>query len=165
MNLQDAEKLAKKLIQEHLGLYKWKFKWTFAKRSFGSCNVKRSTWSDAVCTIKLSRPLTELNDEARVTNTILHEIAHAIQYDQSGYMSHDYKWVEIAKSIGCDGERCYESENVNKPSSKYNLVCGTCGSETPKHRKPSRVKACGKCCREHNNGKFSMDYVLVLKEN
>jgi predicted SprT family Zn-dependent metalloprotease len=167
MNLQEAEKLAKELIKKHLGdsRHNWRFKWSHAKQTFGSCNINGSIWNGVNYIIKLSKPLTELNDVDRVTNTILHEIAHALQWDISGYMSHDAEWIRLAKSIGCDGERCYDGEVVNTPKSKYSLVCGTCGKTTPKHRKPKRMAACGKCCKAHNGGKFSHDYVLELKEN
>ena len=168
MNLAVAERLAKDLIKKHLGnsKNKWNFKWSHAKQSFGSCNVRRyGAFGDMICTIRISKHLVSINDEARVTNTILHEIAHALQWDKSGYMSHDYEWVSIAKSIGCDGEVYYTSEDVNQPQSKYSLVCGTCGYKAKAHRKPKRAKACGKCCKAHNNGKFSHDYVLELKAN
>lgn len=165
MNLLEAEKLAKELIKEHLGLYKWKFKWTHAKKSFGSCNVRRFRFADPICTIKLSKSLTELNDLARVKNTILHEIAHAIQWDKSGYMSHDYEWVKIAKSIGCDGERCYDGADVNTPKTKYTLSCGTCDNSRGFSRKPKKDRACGVCCKAHNNGKYSDKYKMILIEN
>jgi predicted SprT family Zn-dependent metalloprotease len=167
MDLIKAEELARQLIKEHLGDSKnrWNFKWTHAKRSFGSCNVsQRGAWGDLVCTIRLSKSLTKLNGEARVRNTILHEIAHALQFDKSGYMSHDFEWKRIAKSIGCDGERCF-GDDVNMPTSKYTLLCETCGNETPKHRIPKLSYACGKCCKQHNGGKFSTDYIMILKEN
>lgn len=168
MNLALAERLAKDLIQKHLGnsKNKWKFQWSHAKQSFGSCGIRRrGAWGDLVCTISLSKHLVGLNDEAQVTNTILHEIAHALQWDKSNYMSHDYEWQQIAKSIGCNGERCYTDKEVVTPQSKYSLVCGTCGYESKRHRKPKRLSACGDCCRTYNNGKFSHDYVLELKEN
>jgi predicted SprT family Zn-dependent metalloprotease len=166
MNLAVAERLAKDLIEKHLhtqdSTYRWEFKWAKGKRVFGTCRYGRRK------EIRLSKYLTELNDEARVTNTILHEIAHALDFLERGYSNHDYNWIRIAKSIGCDGKRCYSGDEVVKPKSKYVLVCPTesCDTEIPRHRKPKRDDtACAKCCKAYNNGRYSADYKLILKEN
>ena len=166
MNLLEAEKLAKELMAKHLprnGKFNWYFKWSHAKQTFGVCSSNRRTM---IGHIKLSKPLTELNDVTRVTNTILHEIAHAMDTEIRGHSNHDWHWVKVAKSIGCDGERCYRGEDVEQPQSKYTLSCGTCGKEAPKHRKPKRSGvACGKCCKTHNNGKYSDKYKMELIQN
>jgi len=65
-----ARILAVTLMQQH-GLVGWTFKFDHARRRFGCCNFTRRT-------ISLSRPLTFLNDDAEVRDTILHEIAHAL---------------------------------------------------------------------------------------
>ena len=162
MELIKAERIAKELIKKYLGNSKhyWSFHWAKGKRVFGTCRYSRFTHQ-----IRLSRHLTKLNEESRVINTILHEIAHALDYEERGFSNHDYNWVRIAKSIGCDGKRCYDSDKVNKPVSKYTLICGGCGSKVRKHRIPKYDLACSSCCKEHNNGEYSDDYKFEIIKN
>jgi hypothetical protein len=58
-------------MREHQLLPKWSFQFDSAKLAFGKCN-----FTDRV--ISLSRHLVELNNEAEVRDTVLHEIAHAL---------------------------------------------------------------------------------------
>ena len=96
-----------KLMRQH-GLITYTFKWDRAVRRFGSHNGQMQT-------ISLSRPLTlHETNKCRVKNTILHEIAHALDHKQRGYSNHDVNWKRIARSIGCSGERCSSSSGVDK---------------------------------------------------
>src|SRR4051812_49651304 len=70
MNLYEAQHLARDLMDRH-GLADWRFQFDHARRRFGSCRIRTRT-------ITLSRPLTLLNPEDQVRDTILHEIAHAL---------------------------------------------------------------------------------------
>ena len=140
MILKDAEILAKQLMQQH-GLTEigWRFEFDNAKRRFGVCNYTAKI-------IGLSRSLVELNDEARVRNTILHEIAHALTPGHG----HDRVWSRKAREIGSDGERCYKSQLVETPSAKYQAVCNTCGHTHKRHKTTnrSRILACGFCYKK-----------------
>ena len=166
MDIRKAEIMAMTLIEKHLSdaKFDWQFEFNNAKKTFGQC-VYGKKYGRPFHRIKLSKPLVALNDEEQVRDTILHEIAHALDVEQRGYSSHDYKWVSIARSIGCNGNRCYNVNDVEQPKSKYSLICNSCKREAPAYRKPKRKKACGVCCRKHNNGKYSEDYVLNLKQN
>lgn len=78
--------------------------------------------------IELSRKLVELNDEARVTRTILHEVAHALTEGHG----HDRVWKAKCLEIGGDGIARYSVIDTNIPqvakSSKlYTLKCEDCG--------------------------------------
>ena len=55
-------------------------------------------------------------DEAVKRNTVLHEIAHAIQHERQGYSEHDAAWRAICAEIGCDGKRL--NKNAVMPSRK-----------------------------------------------
>lgn len=159
MKLADAQTLALELMEKH-GLRKvksddpdnyWTFEFDNAKRRFGLCAYRQKT-------ISLSKHLTELNSVEQVTDTILHEIAHAL----AGPKAHHYsKWKYQAMSIGAKPNRCYNSE-VIQPPHKW---LGTCpnGHET-KRMKRMKV-ACSKCCNEFNHGRFSSDYMFVWTEN
>lgn len=142
----------------------YRFEFDTAKRRFGAC------WYVAK-KISLSMPLCKENldkIETRITNTMLHELAHAFSVQVYGIREgkgHGYNWKHIAKQIGCDAERCYNGESVNKPLSKYTLVCDSCNKETPKHKMVKRNFACGDCCNKHANGKFSDKYKLRLVVN
>lgn len=77
-------------------------------------------------------------------DTILHEIAHAIDYSIRGESNHDAHWVRIAKEIGCSGERCGTYKIVAKK--KYEANC-SCGNNYSRHRLTysSRYGSCGTC--------------------
>lgn len=149
MNVITAIQLAHELMNTH-GIYQrgWRFKFDNSKRRFGCCNHTHKI-------ISLSRELTILNSEARVKNTLLHEIAHALVGSGHG---HDHVWRAKAIEIGCDGERCYSSEHVNAAESKYKAVCQGCGREYRRHRKPKMNSSCGRCSGGRYNEKFKLTY-------
>ncbi len=70
MELHKASTLAINLMNNH-NLLGWNFEWNNRKSAFGLCSYSRKT-------IFLSKILTVQVDEEGVTNTILHEIAHAL---------------------------------------------------------------------------------------
>lgn len=181
MNLQEVEKLAKELIaktytfnaggQQHkvniaedLG---YRFEFDNARRRLGCCRYGRRV-------ISLSKPLCLNNLDklnGKLTDTILHEIAHALCVHVYGIhrgRGHGANWVSIATQIGCNGNRCYTNKEVKAVKSKYKLVCLTdgCGTEIPRHRKPRRDDtACAKCCKTYNNGKYTDKFKLKLVVN
>ena len=159
MKLQKIERIAREMMDEHF-LYDYKFKWMNSVRTFGNCNGHSKV-------IKLSIPLTkyETNNE-RIINTILHEIAHAIDYNTRGHSGHDATWRRIAKNIGCTGERCSSSSGVDKSKfMKWVVKCPSCDSTKYRARNTKRVSACGGCCKKHNNNVYSDEYKLVWTEN
>ena len=103
MNLIEAEKLAKDQIGKHLS--GWSFRWlkkVKRPRTAGSCDYRNKQ-------IELAPVFVELNAEARVLNTILHEIAHAILPPTCG---HNRIWQSKAREIGCDGKRRFKSCSI-----------------------------------------------------
>lgn len=148
MNRSDAAALARTLMNEH-GLTNWTFQYDRSKRRFGVCRHSSRT-------IGLSAVLVELNDEERVRNTILHEIAHAVVGASHG---HDRVWRAKAIEIGCDGKRCYDADAVKEPPAPWRGTCPGCGQEVQRHRLTEKAKggACARCCR----GKFDPRFVLV----
>jgi predicted SprT family Zn-dependent metalloprotease len=138
MNLLVAEKLALNLMKQHnLTNIGWRFEFDNAKRRFGCCNYRAKT-------ISLSRELVKLNDEPRVQNTILHEIAHALVGINHG---HDNVWKQKAIEIGCNGNRCYSIDDTNIVLGKYKAICPKCNHVRHKHRKPKTQSSCGVCSR------------------
>ena len=84
MKLSEAQRLAVSLMREHgLAQMGWTFGWDRARRRLGACHHDKRL-------ISLLVPLTiHDTDDARVRNTILHEIAHALVGAEHG---HDYVW-------------------------------------------------------------------------
>jgi predicted SprT family Zn-dependent metalloprotease len=103
--------------------------------------------------------LTELNGEAEVRDTLLHEIAHALAGPLAG---HGLAWRELALKVGATPKRCYGADEVQQPPGRYLLVCPSCQESTPRHRKPSKVYACHSCCDRYSQGRFSERYRLRL---
>src|SRR5436190_12975378 len=107
MELAQARQLAEDLMRLHKLSPKWSFKFDRSKVSFGKCHYGKKQ-------ISVSRYLVELNGEDEVRDTILHEIAHALAPRGAG---HGTAWRSVAKSIGCNGRRCYGAE-VARPAPK-----------------------------------------------
>ncbi len=164
MDLYSAQKLAEGLMDKYLSNkdHYWGFEFDNAVRRFGCCHYGgRKGYF-----ISLSRKLVAINDEPQVLDTILHEIAHAMDFEERGDTDHGPNWRRIAIEIGCNGERCYTSSEVKQPEMKYTTKCGNCGKTTGKMRKPRRSStACGSCCKKHNNGKYTDKYKLVYNQN
>lgn len=150
MNLNEAMRLANELMLKH-GLVDWRFKFDKARRRFGCCKYRYKT-------ITLSAPITELNGESEVRDTILHEIAHALV---GGGHGHDRVWKRKAVEIGCTGERCYNPEEISTPESKYIAICPSCNHVHKKHRKKRVRSSCGFC----SGGRFNEKYELKYKPN
>lgn len=95
MNLNDAQSLAVAKLHEHGLTPEWGFKFDRAAQRAGQCRYRDRT-------ITLSRFYVENNDEAEVTDTILHEIAHALV---GGGHGHDYTWKRKCLEIGGNARR------------------------------------------------------------
>lgn len=139
MNLYVARDLARALMKQH-GLHNWTFRFDHARRRFGSCQPGRKV-------ITLSKPLTFLNDEAQVRDTILHEIAHALTPGDG----HGARWKACCVRIGANPQRCYTDEDVvspPRPEAPYLIGCPTCGWWHDRHKLTNRTLVC-KICRNH----------------
>lgn len=132
MNLTDARELALDLMTRH-GLTKWRLTFDDAKTRAGVCRA-------ASREIGLSRPLISLYSPEQVTETILHEIAHALVGPRHG---HDAVWRATAVRIGCSGRRCVPEE-APRVDGAWHGVCRA-GHRTTAHRQPIRVKSCRDC--------------------
>lgn len=129
--------------------YTWK--WNNNKSRFG---VHKARWRNdflgnrtfTTKSIELSRYMFEHAEKTLEdwVDTILHEIAHGIDFAIRGTSNHDGHWVRVAKAIGCSGERC-GSHKVNA-TKKYEAVCG-CGTKYTRHKltHSTRYASCGRC--------------------
>lgn len=151
MDIFLASKIAKELMEKHgVTAMGYKFRFNNRRRAAGTCK-----WGYK--TIELSLPITTHANEADVTDTILHEIAHALAGADAG---HGWKWVQIARSIGCKGNRCFDERT--KPSTteayklvaKYKAVCVN-GHEHFANRAKKKKSSCGRC-----SSRFDERFVL-----
>tara|TARA_B110001452_G_scaffold235669_1_gene214567 strand:+ start:152 stop:691 length:540 start_codon:yes stop_codon:yes gene_type:complete len=140
----------------------WEFKFNSVKRALGKCKRKRSA-NGIVKTIELSKWLIENTDNSFDTwiNTMLHEIAHAIDFERRNTSKHDTTWRNIALSIGCNGNRCSKVDYKADIKSKYTLKCNSCGWTTPSHKKRKRLGSCGKC----SGGRYNPKYIIEQIQN
>ncbi|WP_433833159.1 SprT-like domain-containing protein [Actinoplanes sp. CA-015351] len=132
MNLTDARELAIGLMDRH-GLTGWELIFDNAKMRAGVCHHTHKR-------IGLSRSLTSLYSVEQVTDTVLHEIAHALVGARHG---HNRVWRATALRIGSTGNRCV-SEAAPKIEGNWEGVCPA-GHRTTGHRRPIRVRSCPDC--------------------
>jgi predicted SprT family Zn-dependent metalloprotease len=136
MDLVRARWLAYMLLAQH-GLGDWKFEFDHARRRFGCCHISRKK-------ITLSRPLTLLNDEPEVRDTLLHEIAHALEPTDG----HGPRWRAACVRVGAKPVRCYTDKTVRSPArppAKLVMTCEVCQWVVPRQRQPKRRAICRKC--------------------
>jgi len=112
MNLDKAEDLAIHYMEFH-GLAGWNFKWSNTKTSYGDCNYNTST-------IRLSKILSKIVDQAHVLDTILHEIAHALV--GPGH-HHNHIWKQKCVEIGAQpNTACHTAISTQDLPPKWVLV-------------------------------------------
>lgn len=134
MELDKVKQLAEELLTKHDLLSKgWKFIFDNAKVRVGNCRYRTKI-------ISMSKNYIPKLDEEEVTDTILHEIAHALVGKRQG---HGYQWRKTAIEIGCNGQRLYHGQA--KVEAKYKGTCPTCGRVITRHRR-KRI-SCGRCSR------------------
>ena len=132
MNLEEVRELAAGLLVRHR-LTGWRLVFDNARTRAGACRSDRRE-------ITLSRPLMSLYNAEQVTETVLHEIAHALAGAGHG---HDRVWRTIARRIGASGGRCLPADapQVDGP---WAGICPA-GHRTTAYRRPVRVRSCTEC--------------------
>jgi predicted SprT family Zn-dependent metalloprotease len=94
----------------------WVGRFDRARCRFGCCWMARRE-------ISLSLALTELNDEAQVVDTILHEVAHALAFERYGHgVGHDARWKAIAAQLGATPRACTGRDRAQMLDGKFFLV-------------------------------------------
>ena len=137
MKITNAQRMVDELMAQHLDLELWSFRFDNAKRRFGQCRYRRVGGVQCGGRITLSRALVELNDEAAVRDTILHEIAHAL----TPGAQHGRVWKQACITVGCRPVRCYLSTEVAAPPCRYLLFHKRHPEKVWKrHRLASQVK-------------------------
>lgn len=131
----EVSSIARKLMTEH-GLGNWSFEFDRSTKRFGVCRYGRRI-------IGLSEPLVRANTVERCTETILHEIAHALAGSGAG---HGPVWKRQARALGIAGDRCYSAETTTLVG-KYFSYCERCGDRPISSRVQAPTE--GFICRKH----------------
>lgn len=132
MDLVEVRTLGRQLMDQH-GLQAWDLDLDHARRRAGACHYTARK-------ITVSRHLMALYDEAMVTDTLLHEIAHALAGARAG---HGPRWRSLAVSIGCSGRRLAGREEPRVPAPWIGRCSG--GHEIDRFRLPRHEASCLRC--------------------
>jgi predicted SprT family Zn-dependent metalloprotease len=160
VELEAAQELALRLMREHgFGGSGWTVGFDYAKRRFGYCSYTDKR-------ISLSSYLVEMNDEAQVRDTILHEIAHAL----TPGAKHGWRWKQKCVEIGADPTRCFDDDQVNMPDvakrlKRWEATCEHCGlvhyrARLPKSGGLPTTSSCAQC----SPGRYNENFVLTWKD-
>jgi predicted SprT family Zn-dependent metalloprotease len=136
----------------YYGLTDWSFSYDHAKRRMGACHFSKKM-------ITLSKHYVTRNDFANIEDTILHEIAHALDHKKRGTSDHGPKWKAIARQIGCKAARCGSAE---MPKGRFKYQCPNCKMKIHKHRRLKHQNVCLKCCNQYSGGKIDKRFTIEL---
>ena len=95
-------KLAQEEMAWHGLLPGWRAVYDSARCRAGQCDFTKKT-------VSFSRHLIKCGQPEQMREIILHEIAHALAGPRCG---HGPAWRDIARRIGCTGQRCHNMELV-----------------------------------------------------
>jgi predicted SprT family Zn-dependent metalloprotease len=118
-----------------LELTGWRFGFDRSKVRAGACH-----YTSRLITVSVNLVYRNTWDE--VTDTILHECAHAIAGHNHG---HDGYWQQICVQIGAKPQRCYDRQLVDMPKGHWQATCPGCNKLFHRHRRPRRQYHCLNC--------------------
>lgn len=142
MDKDEAEILARYYMDLY-GLLDWEFRFNKNKNMLGLCR-----YDDML--IEMSEGYVLHNNVAHVTDTILHEVAHALAGRGTG---HGPRWKVVAARVGATPQAC--SKDAILPQGKWQARCPVCARVFHFHRKPKYIRSryCLQCGPEQ--GKLS----------
>ena len=138
MNLVDANRLTYSLVAKHLPGMGWRIDWNNSAVNAGQCK-------HTIRTLVFSTRITREVDVEEFTDTVLHEIAHALTPGHG----HDAVWVAKHRSLGGTGSRTWSDPDVSAAVSKHRIECKslTCDFKTYRQRITKAVRERGQCPR------------------
>jgi predicted SprT family Zn-dependent metalloprotease len=135
---------AKQLLRSEMdkwGLYHWSIDFNNRKSSAGYTHFKTKT-------IALSNYLIKLSSNEQILDTMRHEIAHAVDFEERGTSDHSWRWQIKARKVGASPTRIVENqEYLKKVKWKYTYKCQGCGIEVGTGRPLKNIERrhCAKC--------------------
>lgn len=171
--MQTIQEFAKQKMAEW-GLTEkgWTFQWNNSRRSLGRCRFQRYAQTSfihlprkpLIKQIIISRFLTNILGEEQQRDTVLHEIAHALDFEQRGKSAHDDTWKWWAVKVGAKPNACCTLDETGNKAvaavSKYTLRCPN-GHDFARHRVFRKDASCPTC----NPHKFDERFRLTAIQN
>ena len=111
--------------------------------------------------ISVSLAYMEKNPFHIMKDTLLHEIAHAIHFRETGRMGHNNGWKEVARRVGCAPVRCASLDGLIVPDGNYVGECPSCSKTVQFYREVKRRYSCSRCSPR----RFDPDFELVISKN
>jgi predicted SprT family Zn-dependent metalloprotease len=137
----------------------WRFQFNSVKSSFGQCSRRYNMIYLSEWMIRNTK-----NDMAFWIDTMLHEIAHAIDYTKRGTSDHSWRWKAIARAVGCNANRTGTADYAQNVNSKYTSTCPNCKKQRPRHKMTRAMRfgsySCGVCLK-----KTGIRYKIVFTQN
>lgn len=143
-------------------------------KKYGTCSVTRKKLTEKVAgsfeehghwyillnkKIILNLRFVENFNEEDITETILHEIAHALDFEKRHDSNHDYNWYNIYKSIGGTQIHSHAQVGTEPIPRKYIGTCPRC--KTMYHKDKMLDASCGK----FGNGSFDPNLKLIWNKD
>lgn len=145
MDRTEIKKMAHGFIDKYLNghpenKFKWQFVFKNTKYRLGRCFVNYQTKK---ASIELSIYMINKSIEA-IKTTLLHEIAHGIEFIETGDSGHGKNWQRIMRSLGQKPERTANSV-INKEfekgiQHKYSGECPICKNVYHQNRMSEKAK-------------------------
>lgn len=156
MTEREVTDLALSLMSEHgLNWPAWGFRTARSKNRLGFCQYNRFNGG----MIAFSKNYLHLPYE-EIRDTLLHEIAHAIAGHKAG---HGPEWKRVCRQIGAKPNPSADLKDEMQLEYKWTGVCpNNFKHKVMRHAltEKGRRMACGACCRELNDGKFTPRYLF-----
>ena len=137
----------------------WSFRYMNRKVTLGSCNYPKKI-------IRLSRWYVLENDHEEISDTVLHEIAHALSFERYGKdgKGHGKLWKKVCREIGAvPKRRGDESKIIKEPDNFYEYV-DTCCCGTTFRRHRIRRHSTYRCPNCHQNLFVEKKDIVVYRD-
>lgn len=123
-------------LRERHGLDGWRLVLDRSKVRDGQCRYAKRE-------IGLSAYFVTHNTLERVTQTLLHEVAHALTQGHD----HDGVWLAKARSIGFTGGARYSPADTVMPKPRWRITCPCGNIDAERHRVSASIRSatCNKC--------------------
>ena len=129
MELEHIKDLAHDLMN-NFDLKNWWFEFSNTSSAIGDCYGSEKR-------IRFSKKYKDLTYR-EIKDTILHEIAHALDYERHGSSSHGQRWKNIAIEVGAKPKA---SKHISvAPKKKWTSYCEKCGKDTGQMDRRGRYK-------------------------
>lgn len=109
-------------------LLTWKLDLGYGKSRLGVCTPKKKT-------IRISKYLIIHESQEQINDTLLHEIAHALEWERHKTHGHGRRWQLIAIEVGAKPNRCASTEVIATLETKYTYECSKCHERTNVNRR------------------------------